>query len=225
MTRIKCVCENCGKEFMRKPSAIKNRIFCSVLCQKKAIEREKLMENKLDYITNDVDFCKKIIPFCIKDTWEKLNCAHCCTYEELEQEALITIWKFGGRINNTSENKGGAYISLMKKRMQCYVSRIVYGYKSTGYLIKDDWVEFDKMTTGTATPYEILVAKGLVKRLEERPKRVSEQTYALLLKYAFENVELADIAREMKEPVDIIQARLGTARMILKKELMQERYM
>ena len=109
--------------------------------------------------------------------------------------------------------------------MQWYVSRIVYGHKSTGNLIKDDWVEFDKMTTDTATPYEILVAKGLVKRLEERPKRVSEQTYALLLKYAFENVGLDDIAREMKEPVDVIQARLGTARMILKKELMQERYM
>lgn len=224
MTRIKCVCENCGKEFMRKPSAIKNRIFCSVLCQKKAIEREKLMENKLDDITEDIEFCKKIIPACIKNTWIKLHCAHCCTYKELEQEALITIWKFGGSINK-SDHKGSSYVNLIKKRMYSYVSNIVYGHKRTGNFIKDDWVEFDKMATATANPYEILVAKGLATRLEERPKRVSEQTYALLLKYAFENIELADIAREMKEPVDIIQARLGTARMILKKELMQERYM
>lgn len=214
---LSCKCCYCGKEFERKVSKIKNinLTFCDNSCRARYAESHSIEAQGLpeELMADELAFCEKIIPSCAMDVIQRFKLQGRVTFEELEQEARIAIWKHGRTANNGRGAKGSFYYSAIKHKMMDYARQLIQKSDSNYELDEEtDLIYY-------VTPDHLYQMKMTAEYLFNRKQRKGSNAYALLLKHSFENVSISDLAKEAGTTERNITIALSNARKQLQKEL------
>ena len=122
--KVECTCAFCGKTFFRRLSKVQktSHVFCSQECRGKHVETENLkksMLSKEEFLTEiQAPEMLRCAAFAAKRMKHMYPSVEQYSQEELWQEMMIAIWKYGKQTQDTDKgNKWSFYITAFRHAM------------------------------------------------------------------------------------------------------------